>query len=170
IGHKENDSLLQRISDKFFITPTAFGQYLNDIYNQTMEELQNSKAKLIDDITIQLKANYQKQIQNLNEKIKGIESLNNENIKNIKKVNEEALQHLKSQLASLTTQYQNQLKEKDNRLRSSNELTNGFKGEIERLRFERERKQAEPSSTGYVWIWVVIVIILVIVVAKTCGN
>ena len=34
IGHKENIPLLQKVADKAFITPTALGQYLNDIYNE----------------------------------------------------------------------------------------------------------------------------------------
>src|SRR5436190_22371180 len=76
IRHKENVSLLQRVADKAFITPTAFGQYLNDIYNNTAEELQNSKAQLIDSITKQLQVNYEKQIQNLEEKFKATEDIN----------------------------------------------------------------------------------------------
>lgn len=44
IGHKEDSSLLQRIADKAFITPTALGQYLNTLYNDTMAELEHSKA------------------------------------------------------------------------------------------------------------------------------
>ena len=76
IGHKENIPLLQKVADKAFITPTALGQYLNDIYNETIEQLQNSKAKLIDDISRQFKANYDKQIQTLNEKLKATEEVN----------------------------------------------------------------------------------------------
>jgi len=56
IGHKEDISLLQKVADKAFITPTALGQYFNEIYNQTVEELQGSKVKLVEDITAQLKA------------------------------------------------------------------------------------------------------------------
>ena len=63
------------VADKAFITPTALGQYLNDIYNETHEQLQNSKAKLIDDISRQFKANYDKQIQTLSEKLKATEEL-----------------------------------------------------------------------------------------------
>ncbi len=45
IGHKEDTSLLQKVADKAFITPTALGQYVNEIYNQTIEELQGFKSK-----------------------------------------------------------------------------------------------------------------------------
>jgi len=50
IGHKQDNSLPQKVVDKSFITPTELGQYFNHIYNHTIEELQNSKGKLIEDI------------------------------------------------------------------------------------------------------------------------
>ena len=53
LGHKDNVPLLQKVADKPFITPTALGQYFNDMYNNTIEEFQNSKEKLFDDITKQ---------------------------------------------------------------------------------------------------------------------
>jgi exodeoxyribonuclease VII large subunit len=73
LGHAENVPLLQKIADKSFITPTALGQYLNDIYNNTKAELQNSKAKLIDDVTKHLEAGYGKQIENLKNEITSVE-------------------------------------------------------------------------------------------------
>ena len=66
IGHKEDDSLLQKITDKHFITPTALGQYFQDMYTHTMKELQHSNARLVADATTQLKGTYEGQIQNLN--------------------------------------------------------------------------------------------------------
>jgi len=47
LGHKVNTPLLERIADKKIISPTAFGQYLKEIYNTTIEELAQSKAKLV---------------------------------------------------------------------------------------------------------------------------
>src|SRR5579859_5484510 len=41
IGHKEDTSLVQKVADKAFITPTALGQYLNRMYNETVAELQH---------------------------------------------------------------------------------------------------------------------------------
>ena len=35
IGHKENIPLLQKVADKAFITPTALGQYLNELASFT---------------------------------------------------------------------------------------------------------------------------------------
>jgi exodeoxyribonuclease VII large subunit len=74
LGHKVNTPLLERIADKKFITPTAFGQYLKEIYNTTIEELAQSKAKLVDDVTKQLNTVYDKELQNLNDKL--LESAN----------------------------------------------------------------------------------------------
>jgi exodeoxyribonuclease VII large subunit len=75
IGHKNDVTLLQQVADKAFITPSEFGQFLNDTYNQTIEEAQNSKAKLIESVKTELSANYQKQIDNLNEQLKGVEQI-----------------------------------------------------------------------------------------------
>ncbi len=87
IGHSQDNSLLQKIADKAFITPTALGQYLNDLYNQTMEERSRSKARLVDDITKQLKPLYEKQVQNLQVEMKNKE----ENFLNQKQLLEERL-------------------------------------------------------------------------------
>lgn len=69
IGHASDVSLFEKLSDKKFITPTQFGHYLKDIYNTTIEELENSKAKLVRDITTQLSTNYNQQINNLKEQL-----------------------------------------------------------------------------------------------------
>lgn len=76
IGHADDVSLFEKLSDKKFSTPTQFGNYLKEIYNNTVEELENSKAKLVHDITIQLTTNYNKQIENLNSQLKSTQQLN----------------------------------------------------------------------------------------------
>jgi exodeoxyribonuclease VII large subunit len=95
IGHKEDVSLLQKVADRHLITPTAFGQYLQDIYTQTIEELQNSKAKLVDDISKQFKANYEGQLQNLNDKLKGASELSEKQVA----LKQEQIENLQKQLA-----------------------------------------------------------------------
>jgi exonuclease VII large subunit len=80
LGHKDNVPLLQKVADKPFITPTALGQYFNHIYNNTIAELQNSKAKLVDDITKQLEGNYGKQIENLISNISSLEKSNQKEV------------------------------------------------------------------------------------------
>ena len=76
IGHKEDVSLVQKVADKAFITPTAFGQYLHRIYNDSVGELQHSKARLVEAITVQLEAQYDKQVRTLEEKVRSLEELN----------------------------------------------------------------------------------------------
>ncbi|HWB27578.1 MAG TPA: exodeoxyribonuclease VII large subunit [Chitinophagaceae bacterium] len=66
IGHEQDTPLLQKIADKAFITPTAFGQYLYDLYNETTEQTALSKTKLIEDITKQVSVNYEQQLQQTN--------------------------------------------------------------------------------------------------------
>jgi exodeoxyribonuclease VII large subunit len=76
IGHNDNSPLLQKVADKAFITPTALGQYFKEIYNNTIGELQNSKAKLVDDITKQLDANYSKQIRSMELSMQSLQKQN----------------------------------------------------------------------------------------------
>jgi exonuclease VII large subunit len=80
IGHKQDTSLLQKVADKSFITPNELGQYFNSIYNQTIEELQNSKAKLVNDISKQIDASYQIQIKSLSEQLEGNKSLSEQQL------------------------------------------------------------------------------------------
>src|SRR3954454_25076253 len=103
IGHQQDNTLLQKVADKAFITPTALGQYFNDMYNSTVEELQSSKAKLAEDITKQLEANYNKQIQNL-------EELHVKAAKNTEELYKKEMDLLTNQLSATTQQHQQQIK------------------------------------------------------------
>jgi exodeoxyribonuclease VII large subunit len=97
IGHKENTSLVQRVADKAFITPTALGQWLRSIYNDTMAELENSKAHMVETITQQLKTGYDKQVQNLNDRIRTMEELGSKG----QELQQQELAGLKDQLRTL---------------------------------------------------------------------
>ena len=119
LGHKVNTPLLERIADKKFITPTAFGQYLKEIYNTTIEELAQSKAKLVDDVTKQLKTVYDKELQNLNDKLLQEQQLNKKNIDN-----------LSAQILSAQNSYNSILKEKESSsilLESANQIAQRYK-------------------------------------------
>jgi hypothetical protein len=119
LGHKVNTPLLERIADRKFITPTAFGQYLKEIYNTTIEELAQSKAKLVDDVTKQLKTVYDKQLQNLNEKLLQEQQLNKKNI-----------DQLTAQILSTQNSYNSILKEKESTtklLESANQIAQRYK-------------------------------------------
>jgi exodeoxyribonuclease VII large subunit len=56
IGHEQDVTLLQNVADKAFITPTSVGEYLRAIYNNSIEQLQDTKAKLVNDISKQFKS------------------------------------------------------------------------------------------------------------------
>jgi exodeoxyribonuclease VII large subunit len=99
IGHKQDTPLLQKVADKHFITPTESGQYFNHLYNQTIEELQNSKAKLIDDLSKQINAGYQIQIKSLNEQLEGNKALNEQQLR----LAEEQINDYKTQLSKKKT-------------------------------------------------------------------
>ena len=119
LGHKVNTPLLERIADKKFITPTAFGQYLKEIYNTTIEELAQSKAKLVDDVTKQLKTVYDKELQNLNDKLLQEQQLNKKNIDN-----------LSAQILAAQNSYNSILKEKESStilLESANQIAQRYK-------------------------------------------
>lgn len=111
IGHKDDVTLLQKVADKAFITPSEFGQFLNDTFNHTIEELQNSKARLIESVKAQLTASYQKQIENLNEKLKALEELKVKSATDLEKVYQEKITGLNGQLTFASKQYSEQLAE-----------------------------------------------------------
>jgi exonuclease VII large subunit len=69
IGHADDVSLFEKVADKRFTTPTAFGTYLKQIYDETIEELSKSKAKMQKDITATLTKIYDEQLKTLNGKL-----------------------------------------------------------------------------------------------------
>ena len=69
LGHSTDEPLLQKIADKSFITPTALGQYFHDLYNKTLDDLNQSKAKLVADLSKQIELNYQHKLQDLQKQL-----------------------------------------------------------------------------------------------------
>jgi exodeoxyribonuclease VII large subunit len=69
LGHTSDEPLLQKIADRFFITPTALGGYFHDLYNKTLDELNNSKTKLIADLSKQIELSYQHRLQDLENRL-----------------------------------------------------------------------------------------------------
>jgi exodeoxyribonuclease VII large subunit len=111
IGHEQDVTLLQKVADKAFITPTAFGQYLNDIYNKTIEQIQDTKAKLVEDISKQFKANYEQQIQVLNNQIESLKELNKQAVASTVEVNNKEIALLNNQIKDLSKQNQTKVAE-----------------------------------------------------------
>jgi exodeoxyribonuclease VII large subunit len=152
IGHKEDSSLVQRIADKAFITPTALGQYLNTLYNDTIAELEHSKAKLVATITEQLKANYAKQVENLEAKVKQLEELSRKSAG----VQQQEVGVLREQVALVRAQA----------------VEAGKQLERERMTANAYRSRVEGLRAGRVAYWVAIIILVVVcvVVGRGCGR
>ena len=114
IGHAKDVSLFEKLSDKKFITPTQFGNYLKEIYNSTIEEFEQSKAKIVKDITTQLTANYSKQVQNLNDQIKASKELYEKTVLVSEKNHSEQLLTLNGKLKSFEDLAKKTTEEKTN--------------------------------------------------------
>jgi hypothetical protein len=89
IGHKDDVTLLQKVADKAFITPSEFGQFLNDTYNHTVEEVEHSRAQLVDAVKKQLTANYEKEIENLKQQLTATDDLKRKTVMDLENVQQE---------------------------------------------------------------------------------
>lgn len=69
LGHTTDEPLLQKIADRSFITPTALGQYFHDQYSKVLDDLNNSKTKLIADLSKQIELSYQHKLQDLQKQL-----------------------------------------------------------------------------------------------------
>lgn len=154
IGHKDDNVLLQRMADKAFITPTALGQYLNDLYNTSVEELQNSRAKLVDDITKSLKANFEKQVQNLQEQLQAVEKQKQQMVNDLKTVNEKEKEVLNQNIKSISEQQ-----------KAREELIGSYKRQIESLQAQVSRTPAKETNWGLVIAAIIIGIIIGVMLA-----
>jgi exodeoxyribonuclease VII large subunit len=156
IGHKENSPLLQKIADKSFITPTALGQHFNDIYNETIEQLQNSKAKLVADITTQIKTNYDKQLQNLSEKLKQTEDLHSKTLENFTSLYQQEVEMLKKQIEGINEQDSSQL----------TQIQNINEEKVNLAKIQMQAKTTTQSTINLVWILVVIALVVGLLIGK----
>jgi len=151
IGHKEDNTLLQKVADKGFITPSELGQYLNDIYNNTKDQLENSKAKLVQAITTQLKANYEKQLENLNDKLKSLEELRRKSAEDMKGAHDERIIALNSQITTLNTNHEKQLAAISQQNKAKDDLVNSY---------QRQLQSLESRTPSINWTAVIIAIII----------
>lgn len=177
IGHDVNVTLFEKIADKKFSLPFHFGTYLKDIYNNTIEDFQQSRAKIVQDVETQLNIQYGKKIETLTQQLKSEKELNQKNVVDTHKNHADQLavlnQKLKSQeelyqktlqetgklqneklsvLNSKITDLTNQQSQKDALLKQASELANNYK---------RKAEQAE-SGVSYTALIVIIIISLVI--------
>ncbi|WP_345955262.1 exodeoxyribonuclease VII large subunit [Mucilaginibacter sp. PAMB04168] len=158
IGHKDDVTLLQKVADKAFITPSEFGQFLNDTYNQTIEEVQNSRAQLVESVKKQLTANYEKEINNLKQQIKAVEELKKKNNEDLEKVYSEKINGLNSQISLLTNTYNQQLGEsqklQNEKQAIFNDQVNNYKAQLSKL----------ENKSSVNWTAVIIAVILGIII------
>ncbi len=155
IGHKDDNSLLQKVADKTFITPTALGQYLNDLYNDTVEELQNSRAKLVEDITKTLKANFEKQVQNLSEQLAASEKQKQQMLNDLKTVNEREKQVLNQNISSIIEQQ-----------KAKEDIINNYKKQIDSLQVQLSRAPVKETNWSAIIVAIIIGIIVGVLLAK----
>ncbi len=147
IGHKDDVTLLQKVADKSFITPSELGQFLNDTYNHTVEELENSKARLIDSVKAQLTASYQKEIANLNQKLKDNEELRIRTATDLEKVYQEKIALLNSQLTG-------EQKLQNERITVLNDQINNYKTQLSNM----------DGKSSINWVAIVIAILLGLII------
>lgn len=63
IGHAEDHTLVEKVVDRHFITPTAAGNFFRDVYERATERLNGSKAKMIEDVTKLVKKEFEEKVK-----------------------------------------------------------------------------------------------------------
>jgi dynactin complex subunit len=123
--------------------------------------VQNSKAKLIEDISRQFKATYDKQIQTLGEKIKATEELNERARNDISSNYQKEIELQKKEIESLNTQYAIQMEQL---AKLNEERASLAKTQIEQLKMELAK-----SSSAINWAFVIAAIILGLLIGRSCN-
>lgn len=139
IGHADDVTMFEKLSDKKFITPTHFGTYLKETYTQTIEEFQQSKAKIIQDVEVQLKTVYEKKVENLNQQIKAQEELSKKRLEDSNKVYAEQIDVLQNKIKAFEELAKKSSTE--TQLLHQTEVSN-FKKQIDQLSLQH-REQVE---------------------------
>ena len=67
IGHREDVSLLDKVADRSFSTPTALGGFLRELYNLTIDEINKSKSEVIASVESSLRKAYSLELNSLKE-------------------------------------------------------------------------------------------------------
>jgi rRNA maturation endonuclease Nob1 len=119
---------------------------------------------LIDDVSRQFKANYDKQIQILNEKLKVAEELNERAKNDISSNYQKEIELQKKQIESLNTHYANQMEQL---AKLNEERAFLAKTQIEQLKMELAKAQ---SSSAINWAFVIAAIILGVLIGTPCNK
>ena len=131
------------------------------IKGRTIEELQKSKARLVEEITIQLKANYEKQIFNLNDKIKATEQLFEKFKEENTSIHGKELEMLRKQNESIKLQYQNEI--------SSIKRLGEEKERFAKQQIESLKNQAAPGGFNFGWLVVALAVIILFLLMRGCN-
>lgn len=157
IGHEVNKTLFEKISDKSFITPTAFGQFLKEFYNETLQDFEQSKAKLAFDIKQTLEANYGKQISNLTQQLTASnelsaktladkEALYQKTLADTKALHATQAENLTKQIATIQEQFKIQLQEKQNVLAEREKNLNTHIASLVKEKEEKDKLLSQANS------------------------
>ena len=92
IGHASDNQLINKVSDKSYITPTDFASNLKRVVDEATEEMEGSKARLIDGIKKTMDSQYLDRIKTLAEQLeqknKEFATMSEDNKSNIRLVRE----------------------------------------------------------------------------------
>ena len=184
IGHAENVTLFEKIADKKFITPTDLGNYLVNLYNDYTASLQQSKAKMVKDISEQLKANYEKQLQVAGERFKAVEDLLQKNKQAFAEQREELLRLQQAEKENLVKQLsldQQKVEEerkllaqridgltkdllaRESQLLNSSRQQQRLQDNVNQLN-QRVSELSNSGSGARVYIWVIILVVMLLLV------
>jgi chromosome segregation ATPase len=125
---------------------------LNGVYNETITDLEHSKAKLVSVITEQLKANYAKQVENLEAKVKHLEELGGRSAG----MQQQEVHVLRAQVALVKAQAE----EAGKQLERAQMTANAYRSRVEGLR----------SARVVYWIAIVILGVVCLLLGRGCGR
>ncbi len=147
IGHAPDVTLLQRIADEQIDNPASLGTFFTQQVDRASEELNNSKAILIERIKNDLQKQYAKQILNLQEKEKTLQQHHKNVLNDLEKVNREKYRGLNAANQKIVDSLESNIKRIDHQLaQKSKDLTNQS-GKINQLQTQLKLNQQKQSKT-----------------------
>ena len=115
IGHKDDVTLVQRIADRAFITPTALGQFLATLHDEVVEAAHSSKASMMETLAKQMAGQHEAQMRILADKLAAAETFHSE------------------RMALLTTK----LTDRESMLAAQREIADGLQARVDAAKTEK---------------------------------
>jgi len=140
LGHKKDVTLVEQIADKKLATPSAFGAYLKDIFEQISRDLNKSEAQITKRIELKFENVYRKRIDALSVSNKKYEELLSKT-----KDNQVKLQnHYSEQIKALNTGNQQTIKS----INENNEKNNaGLNSQLKNIQSSLKQTQDSFKTT-----------------------